>query len=130
MGQISSFDPIYPRCIQLHHWIWSWNDNQGRMRQPLIYQKFFPIFFLEYYKMEPIPVNLLFGVTLFFTAIFSMLAQKVSLKLGRPGTILLASFIATFGLLGIAIYPEVWIMVALFILRVTVIYSLIVCRDL
>ncbi|MHA1220084.1 MAG: MFS transporter, partial [Candidatus Heimdallarchaeaceae archaeon] len=79
--------------------------------------KYFPQFFIEQYHLEPIWVQIIMGLTAIFTGILALLAQKFSVKRGRPLIIFSVQLIATLCLFGIAFYPNIWLLVPLFIAR-------------
>lgn len=79
--------------------------------------KFFPIFFMEIYALFPVSVQLIMGFTFIFTGLASLLAQKYSMNSGRAGMIFLVQAIATICLFLIALYPAIWILIPVFILR-------------
>ena len=81
--------------------------------------KYFPIFFMTMpqYGLSPVWLQVVMGATALVTGIFGVVAQKISLKLGRVQTIFYVQFIATTCLLFIAVYPPLGILLPLFILR-------------
>jgi len=79
--------------------------------------KYFPQFFIEQYHLEPIWVQIIMGLTAVFTGLLALLAQKFSVKRGRPLIIFSVQLIATLCLFGIAFYPNIWLLVPLFIAR-------------
>ena len=79
--------------------------------------KFFPIFFIEIYNLRPMWVQIIMGLTTVFTALSALMVQALSLRRGRPLMIFTAQLLATLCLFGIAVYPNIWILVPLFIAR-------------
>jgi len=79
--------------------------------------KYFPVFFSEQYLMKPIWLQIIMGVTALATGLLGLLAQKISLRLGRVQTIFLVQYIATASLLVISIYPPLGVLVPIFIIR-------------
>lgn len=79
--------------------------------------KYFPIFFIEVYNMRPMWVQVIMGVTAIFTGLSAMIAQKFSLKRGRPLMIFIVQLLATLCLFGLIFYPAVWLLIILFIAR-------------
>jgi MFS family permease len=79
--------------------------------------KYFPQFFIEQYKLEPSWVQIIMGVTAIFTGLSALLAQRFSIKRGRPLIIFSVQLIATLCLFGIALYPNIWLLVPLFVAR-------------
>ena len=57
------------------------------------------------------------GLTAIVTGLLALLAQKFSVKRGRPLIIFSVQLIATLCLFGIAFYPNIWLLVPLFIAR-------------
>ncbi len=79
--------------------------------------KYFPQFFIEQYTLDPVWVQIIMGITAIFTGLFALLAQKFSIKRGRPLIIFIVQLIATLCLFGIAFYPNIWLLVPLFVAR-------------
>jgi len=79
--------------------------------------KFFPIFFIEIYKLKPITVQLIMGIMLITTGVLGLIARNISLKRGRVLIIFILQAIATACLIGIAFYPPLWVLIPLFIAR-------------
>jgi MFS family permease len=79
--------------------------------------KFFANFFTDIYMIGPIAVQLLFGGTALMTGIMGVVAQRISLRLGRVQTIFLVQYIATACLLVISIYPPLFILAPVFLMR-------------
>jgi len=79
--------------------------------------KFFPIFFLEVYSLQPIAVNAILGATSITTGVTAIFAQKLSLKRGRVMMILVVQGIATMCLFALAFYPVIFLLVPIFIAR-------------
>ncbi len=79
--------------------------------------KFFPIFFIEVYNMKPMWVSGIMGITAIFTGISGMVAQKFSLKRGRPLMIFSVQLLATLCLFGLVFYPTIWLLIPLFVAR-------------
>ncbi len=81
--------------------------------------KYFPIFFKEHesYRLDPILVQVIMGLTFIFTGLASLIAQKFSVKRGRVQIIFTVQFIATLCLFGIAFFPPIYILVPIFITR-------------
>ncbi|MHA1718167.1 MAG: MFS transporter [Promethearchaeota archaeon] len=79
--------------------------------------KFFPIFFMEIYAMSPIIVQIISGFTSIATGFSGMIAQHFSKAKGRPQIIFLVQAIATICLGIIAMYPPIWFLIIIFIIR-------------
>ena len=79
--------------------------------------KFFPIFFIEVYNLRPMWVQVIMGFTAVFTGLSALLAQKLSMRRGRPLMIFMFQLSATLCLFGLVFYPSVWLLVPLFIAR-------------
>ncbi len=79
--------------------------------------KFFPIFFMEEYGMQPILVQLIMGMTSIMTGISVLIAQKFSKNKGRAQMIFAVQGLATVCLAIITFYPSIWILIPVFILR-------------
>jgi len=79
--------------------------------------RFFPIFFKEQYDMLPILVNAVMGTTTIATAVLSMIAQRIALKIGRVETMFVFQGTAVFALVGMIFYPPLILLVPLFIYR-------------
>ncbi len=79
--------------------------------------KFFPIFFIKIYNLNPIPVNLISGLTFIFTGIASIISQRLSLKRGRVQMMVIVQLIATFCLYIISTYPPIIWLAVLYIAR-------------
>ncbi len=79
--------------------------------------KYFPLFFIRIYSLPPIDVQLIMGFTSIATGVSSILAQRLSIKNGRPQLIFTVQAIATMCLFLIAFYPPLWLLIVLFIVR-------------
>lgn len=79
--------------------------------------KFFPIFFIEIYSLQPIAVQIIMGALFVFTGLFALITQRLSLKRGRILIIIIVQAIAVVCLFIIAFYPPLWALVPLFIIR-------------
>ena len=79
--------------------------------------KFFPIFFIKVYDLRPMWVQVIMGGTAIATGVLAIVAQKFSMRRGRPLMIFSVQLIATLCLFGLVFYPAVWLLVILFILR-------------
>jgi len=79
--------------------------------------KYFPIFFIEVYNLKPIWVQVIMGFTAVATGLTGLLAQKLSMRRGRPLMIFIFQLSATLCLFGLIFYPTVWLLVPLFIAR-------------
>jgi len=79
--------------------------------------KFFPVFFRAIYGLQPIAVQLIMGIGLLTTALFTLLAQRLSRFIGRPLTILVVQGFSISALVWLAFYPAIWLLVPLFVLR-------------
>lgn len=79
--------------------------------------KFFPVFFRSIYSLQPISVQLIMGLTAIFTGIFTIAAQRFSLRRGRAEMIFVVKFLATLCLIAIGFYPALIMLVPLFIVR-------------
>ena len=79
--------------------------------------KFFPIFFIKIYSLNPISVQLIMGFTAVFTGIAAVIAQEFSIQKGRAELIFIVQAIATLCLFIIAFYPPIWVLVPIFIAR-------------
>lgn len=79
--------------------------------------KFFPIFFIEIYSMDPMTVNFILGVTSVFTGLSSVIAQKLSRRNGRVQMMIIGQLLATFFLFLISTYPTILVLGVLFVLR-------------
>jgi len=79
--------------------------------------KFFPIFFIDVYQLQPIAVNALLGVTSIATGLAAIAAQKLSLKRGRVMMIILVEGLATACLFALSFYPVLFLLIPIFIAR-------------
>jgi len=79
--------------------------------------KFFPQFFKDIYSLQPIGVNLIYGFTAIATGLSALVAQKYSETRGRAFMIFTVQGVATFCLFLIALYPPLFILVLIFIVR-------------
>ncbi|MHA1685971.1 MAG: MFS transporter [Candidatus Heimdallarchaeaceae archaeon] len=79
--------------------------------------KFFPVFFIEIYGLQPISVQLIMGILFIGTGAFALVARSLSLKRGRILIIYILQMIATACLFAIAFYPTLWVLLPLFITR-------------
>ena len=79
--------------------------------------KYFPIFFIEVYALRPMWVQVIMGGTAIATGVLAIVAQKFSMRRGRPLMIFSVQLIATLCLFGLVFYPPVWLLLILFILR-------------
>jgi MFS family permease len=79
--------------------------------------KFFPVFFRDIYQMRPIAVQLVMGSGLLLTGAATVLAQKLSRSRGRAEMILILQALSISALVGLAFYPSIGLMVALFLVR-------------
>ncbi|MHA1200866.1 MAG: MFS transporter, partial [Candidatus Heimdallarchaeaceae archaeon] len=79
--------------------------------------KYFPIFFIEVYNLKPVWVQIIMGFTAIATGFTGLMAQKLSMRRGRPLMILLFQLSATLCLFALIFYPTMWLMVPLFIAR-------------
>ncbi len=79
--------------------------------------KYFPIFFIEEYHLRPMWVQVIMGLTAIFTGLSAIIAQRLSLRKGRPLMIFIVQSLATLCLFGIVFYPNIWLLVTLFIVR-------------
>ncbi len=79
--------------------------------------KYFPLFFIRIYSLLPIDVQLIMGFTSIATGLSSVIAQKLSMKNGRPQLIFTVQALATLCLFLIAFYPPLWLLIPLFIIR-------------
>ncbi|MDA3809664.1 MAG: MFS transporter, partial [Spirochaetaceae bacterium] len=79
--------------------------------------KFFPVFFRDIYGFQPIAVQIILGCSFFVTGLVSLLAQKHSVKKGRPQMIILVQGLSILCLISMGFYPPVWLLIPLFIAR-------------
>jgi MFS family permease len=79
--------------------------------------KYFGIFFIEEYTLQPIAVQLIMGVTSIVTGLAGIIAQQLSKRKGRIQMIFIFDLTATICLFIIAMYPTLWIMIPIFIMR-------------
>ncbi len=79
--------------------------------------KYFPLFFIQIYSLLPIDVQLIMGFTSIATGLSSVIAQRLSIKNGRPQLIFTVQALATLCLFLIAFYPPLWLLIPLFIVR-------------
>lgn len=79
--------------------------------------KYFPVFFWEIYKLQPISVQLIMGFTSIATGLASLIAQRFSVWRGRAIMIFIVQSLATLCLFVISFYPPIWILVPFFIAR-------------
>jgi MFS family permease len=78
---------------------------------------YFSIFFAEIYSLKPVWLNVILGATAIVTGLFSIVIQKMSLKLGRAQTIFITHFFATTLLTIIVIYPPLGALIPFFVFR-------------
>ncbi len=79
--------------------------------------RYFPIFFLEVYDLAPVVVNEIMGGLFLLTGTFGLVAQRLSLKRGRPLIIFIVQTLAIVCLFIIATYPPLPLLVFLFLMR-------------
>ncbi len=79
--------------------------------------KFFPIFFMEIYSMQPILVQFINMLTFMTTGILGLLAQKFSKRKGRPQMIFGVQALATICLGLITTYPPIIPLIIIYIAR-------------
>ncbi|TFH31392.1 MAG: MFS transporter [Promethearchaeota archaeon] len=79
--------------------------------------KFFPIFFMEVYSMQPILVQFINMFTFMATGILGLVAQQLSKRKGRAQMIFGVQSLATICLAYIATYPPFFPLIIIFIAR-------------
>ncbi|MBN2156471.1 MAG: MFS transporter [Candidatus Lokiarchaeota archaeon] len=79
--------------------------------------KYFSIFFIEQYALQPVSVQLIMGMTSVATGLAAIIAQRISKRKGRIQMIFVFELVATICLFIIATYPNLWILIPLFIIR-------------
>eukprot|EP00123_Amoebidium_parasiticum_P018179 comp24125_c0_seq1/m.43768 comp24125_c0_seq1/g.43768 ORF comp24125_c0_seq1/g.43768 comp24125_c0_seq1/m.43768 type:complete len:461 (-) comp24125_c0_seq1:210-1592(-) len=84
--------------------------------------KFFPIYFAEKLHLSPITVNILFVLDPFTEVCFSLIAQRLSLKVGRVEVTLAFKAIGVALLTAMALFPDYWeaqpyVLCAVYIIR-------------
>jgi MFS family permease len=79
--------------------------------------KFFSVFFMVIYSLQPISVQLIMAGTSILTGLTSIGAQRLSLRNGRAMMIFAVQGIATLCLFIIATYPPLFLLVPLFLAR-------------
>ncbi|MHA1675432.1 MAG: MFS transporter [Promethearchaeota archaeon] len=79
--------------------------------------KFFPIFFMEIYSMQPILVQFINMVTFMATGILGLVAQRFSKSKGRAQMIFGVQILATICLGLIAIYPPLIPLIIIYVAR-------------
>ncbi len=79
--------------------------------------KFFPVFFRDIYHLQPIAVQLILGAGFVLAGLSGLAAQKLSIKGGRPQIIILVQAVAIGCLIVLALYPPLWLMIVVFVIR-------------
>jgi len=79
--------------------------------------KYFGIFFIEEYTLQPIAVQLIMGTTAIVTGVAGIIAQRLSKFRGRIQMIFAFELAATLCLFIIATYPPLWVLIPVFIMR-------------
>jgi len=79
--------------------------------------KYFSIFFIETYALKPISVELIMGTTTIVTGIAGIIAQRLSRSKGRIRMIFWLEVIGTVCLFIIALYPTLWLLIPIFLIR-------------
>jgi MFS family permease len=79
--------------------------------------KFFPVFFMTIYALSPILVQMIMAGTSILTGVTSIIAQQVSLRIGRAAMIFIGQGLATMCLFIITLYPPVFILIPIFLAR-------------
>jgi MFS family permease len=79
--------------------------------------KYFPIFFLDIYGLQPRATNAILGFTSIATGLTAVLAQRFSVERGRVLIIMSVQLLATACLFLIAFVPPIYFLVPLFIAR-------------
>ncbi|TFG20997.1 MAG: MFS transporter [Promethearchaeota archaeon] len=79
--------------------------------------KYFSIFFIEQYSLQPIGVQLIMGTLAIITGLAGLISQRLSKRQGRVQMIFVFELAATICLFIIALYPPLWVLIPIFILR-------------
>jgi MFS family permease len=79
--------------------------------------KYFGIFFIEQYTLQPISVQLIMGSLAILTGIAGIISQRLSKNKGRVQMIFAFELAATICLFIIATYPPIWLLIPIFLLR-------------
>ena len=85
--------------------------------------RYFPLFFMQEYGLEPISISLIFLVTPWVTAACSMVVAPLGLRFGRVQTIVGVQICAALALLLMSLVTPFWGMLCLYIIRTSFIRS-------
>jgi len=80
--------------------------------------KFFPLFLMEEYGLEPITLNLIYFLLSLFVAIFVPFAQKLSVRIGRIQTVVIYELAAIGCLFTLAsVHGHKYLIMIVFVMR-------------